>query len=212
MALCGLAHAQVPAPTDTVPWLAPTQPPELPPAPAPPPVVVQPAPEQPTPYYWPAPTQYYRPPPGPAELPYQEGMQAPPGYELQSRRSIPLIVSGSVTLGVAWYVAFVVGYMGLVLESIGCSGNDCQGGDWALVMVPVIGPIMGAMTLDTTATARTALVMDGLAQVGGIVMLAMGIKTVSHKWVRVDDAKLNWRLSPIRAGGSGMGLGVSATF
>jgi hypothetical protein len=121
-------------------------------------------------------------------------------------------VSGAVTLGVAWYAAFIVGYVGFVLESIGCSGNDCQGGTWGLVMVPVVGPLLGAMTLDTTATARAALVMDGLAQAGGIVMLAAGIKSVTHKWVRVDDAKLQWRLSPIRAGGSGMGLGVVGAF
>jgi len=138
-------------------------------------------------------------------------MQPPQGYELQSRRSIPLIVSGSVTLGVAWYVAFVVGYFGLILESFD-SSHDNQASSWGLVMVPVAGPFLGALTLDTSATARTALVIDGLAQVGGIVMLAMGVKTVTHKWVRVDDAKLDWRVAPIRAGGSGMGLGVVGRF
>jgi hypothetical protein len=120
------------------------------------------------PGYYPPPYPYYQGAPllPPATLPYEEGQSVPHGYRVRARPIKPLIIAGSITFGTT--------YLASVLAGATILANGVDGGKaTAPLFAPVIGPFI---TIGTAGSGGTTplLVLDGLAQLGGIVMLICG--------------------------------------
>ena len=221
-AIASPALAQnAPAPVPPLPW----PPPPVEPAPAPYPSASQlPAVPQPPPApgawappnsgYWPPQPTQVAPPPGPRTLPYVEGQPAPAGYELQSSRSRPLIIGGAVTLALSWNAALLAGYIVEMSYSADCEDNwssRCDVKPYLMLGIPLAGPFLGAMSLDMNPTEQAVALLDGAAQIGGLVLLLVGTTRRSYQWVRIETDFARWTIVPTKVG-SGSGLGLVGSF
>jgi hypothetical protein len=102
----------------------------------------------------------------PPTLPYEEGQTVPRGYRVRARPIKPLIIAGSITFGST--------YLASVLVAATVLANGIQDGKaTAPLFAPVVGPFI---TIGTTGSGGGTpfLVLDGLAQLGGMVMLICG--------------------------------------
>jgi hypothetical protein len=211
-----------------------TQPVPAPQAPAPPVSALPAAPAQPPPgypYQYPPPPpgygyQYPPPPPGyaypgyayarrpPESVPYQGG-PIPAGYHLEERPRKGLIISGALLTGVPW----AIGLAGV------SSANFPNSSGW--LVVPALGPWLTlAARHDSTcnyndgsdvcfddglnALARTALVIDGLAQTAGAVLFIIGVS--SKNQVLARDFTGHLQLTPAPIGRQGAGAFLSGDF
>jgi hypothetical protein len=151
-------------------------------------------------------------PPG-MELPYEEGDVIPPGYRVRSQVRRGLVVSGALVLGIPW-----------ALSLTGAVGADFDNKSGFLV-IPAIGPWLmlaagGAKDNANCNTStnfcnnsnsglRAVLVLDGLAQTAGAVLLVAGMTMPKKRLVRQD---VTVSLAPAALGRDGYGLGVAGTF
>lgn len=188
----------------------------------------QPAPGQPPgwapPGYATAPPVDYRYAPPPVELRYVEGRPIPPGYHVETRPRKGLIVSGSIILGVPYFLSLSV-----------AASSKADADHW--LYVPLLGPFIdvgnrkedcntfsnGNFGSTTTCTddssVRFFLMTDGLMQAAGAAMLILGFALPQRLLVR-DDApfvgssgrQFVWSVAPRTFGRSGYGLGFGAIF
>jgi hypothetical protein len=205
------------------PPLPPSQAPQTPPVYAPPPAPGEPPPGW-GPGYPPAAATPYRVAPAPMELRYIEGRPVPPGYHPEVRVRKGLVISGSVLLGVSYFLS---------LSVAASSKNDAD--RW--LYAPVVGPFadlvarkdkcttvatsFGTNTScsDDDTSTRFFLMADGLMEVAGGTLLILGLSLPQHVLVR-DDApyvgasgsRVAWSVAPRRFGHSGYGLGLDGTF
>jgi hypothetical protein len=117
------------------------------------------------PGYYPSP-YYYQPLLPPAALPYEDGQSVPRGYRVRARPVKSLLIAGSITFGTT--------YLASVLAGATVLANGLQDGKAASpLFAPVVGPFI---TIGTAGSggATPLLVLDGLVQLGGIVMLICG--------------------------------------
>lgn len=183
--------------------------------PAPPPVYAQPAP---APVYAPpGPGYAMQPPPqyvmGPRTLPFEEGEAIPPGYTPRQKARTGLIIGGSVTLG----VAYLFSLMAFVIDDSVCSepdfggssGDSCSSDLWPL-SIPVAGPWLTLGTTDGAQDGLMILILDGVAQVGGVAMLALGISSKKTVLVRNDLAEVH--VAPLVTAGGIHGVALGGTF
>jgi len=217
------AAAQTPAaPTAAAPAAAPS------PAPSPAPAAATPPPP-PAGYGYPPPPGYgYPPPPGygygrapvlraPESVPY-EGGPVPAGFHVEERYRRGLIIGGSITLGIPW-----------ALSLLAASAADFKNQSGWLV-VPGLGPwiTMAARKKDRVCSydyqtgndtdcydevnsgVRTVLILDGLVQGAGAVMLIYGI--ASPKKVIVRDFMGSLHFTPAQMGRLGYGGVLSGEF
>jgi hypothetical protein len=120
------------------------------------------------PTYAPAPP----PPYGPKKMNYEEGDPVPPGYRVEERARVGLVVGGAVLFGIP-YLFTVLG------ASI---ANDLGDKDAAWLYLPVAGPFVYTTTYSCDenrsggcSTGKTFLYLDGLAQGGGVIMFILGL-------------------------------------
>lgn len=216
----GLARAQAPAPAAAAP----------PPAYAPPGAYDQQQPYQQQPYqgygaypppaaYPPATTNYQvlypqrrgALPPG-MELPYHEGDPIPDGYRLVTRPRTGLIRGGLLTMGIPWALSVSI--------AAGVNWDNKSGyllvpglGPWLMLLAGGASPQCTNSTsdycVDTSGALRTLLVMDGIVQTAGLVMLASGLYFPSRRLIRND---VTVSMMPSRVGADGYGLGLHGTF
>lgn len=147
----------------------------------------------------------------PKTLPYIEGQPAPYGYHVHEKPKLGLIITGASLAGVAYLTSFFAASI---------AGFDNQSG-WLLV--PGIGPFMTLATRDgecdssesddsldclAEGTVTTLLVIDGLMQTAGGILLVLGLSSKTKVYRRNDLAV---EIAPMRVG-SGHGLGVVGTF
>jgi hypothetical protein len=206
--------------------MPPPLPPSQPPQAAPP--VYAPAPAEPppgwSPGYPPGAATPYRSMPGPMELRYIEGRQVPPGYHPETRIRKGLVISGSILLGVPYFLS---------LSVAASSKNSAD--RW--LYAPLVGPFADLVARkDTCTTAATSfgtntscsnedtsarffLMADGLMQVAGSTLLILGLSLPQHVLVRDDapyvgasDSRVAWSVAPRAFGRSGYGLGLVGTF
>jgi hypothetical protein len=172
----------------------------------------------PPPYGYP-PYPYGYPPPGPQareaprELPYQEGEPTPPGYRYEERPRTGLIIAGSLVLGIPY-----------VLGLYGAAAADFENGSGWLA-VPAVGPFLMIATRDDECDERndsvgdglecvgeiylvTLLILDGMMQTAGAIMLGFGLGSNKKRWVRND---VSLTVAPTLIG-SGYGLGMLGRF
>ncbi len=161
----------------------------------PPPVYTPPPPVggYTTPNYAPAPP----PPYGPKKMNYNEGDPVPPGYRVEERPRTGLVVGGAVLFGVTYLITALIG-------SVASDLND-KDGKWLLL--PVAGPFVYSTTVDS-ATAKTWLYIDGLAQAGGVTMFILGL--AGRKMLIRNDVASKVQIMPMI--GKTNGLSLIASF
>ncbi len=194
---------------------------------APPPAGYAPPPGYPPPAGYPAyappPGGYYAPPPayyapqGAYAPPrviadWEPGQAIPPGYHPSTRIRKGLVIGGAVTFGVVYLLSALAGAVTSDVGDVTC-GNGCSSGTRSakLLLIPVGGPfaLVGA---SSSATGNFFLVLDGVAQVGGLAMLIAGL--AAQESVLVHDVAKNVKImpAPMTFGATGAGLGLVGTF
>lgn len=171
--------------------------------------------QQPPPAVAPGPV-YVQPSPfyiqGPRTLPYDEGQPIPPGYTRREKPRLGLIIGGAVTLGVSYLLslmAFVIDDSVSCVDDFG-DGSCDDGSDLWPLAIPVAGPFLTIGTTDGEQDSLTILLLDGIAQVGGVVMLVLGVTSKKTVLVRNDLAEVH--LAPVALSGGGHGLGLAGHF
>ena len=189
IASVGAAHAQR---QDDVPM-------QPQPQPQPPPNVGQP--------YGTAPYGTPPPPQGPPEMKYRDDLPIPPGYHVEERMRIGLVVGGSITFGVFYLPSLMYGVQ-----------HSEPYNRW--LVVPVLGPLLSIgsrkkCSSDTDCIGEGFidffLVFDFIGQAAGAGMLLPGVLATKKVLVRNDTVmgqKVEWTLAPTTFGGRGAGLGV----
>ncbi|RLB52847.1 MAG: hypothetical protein DRI90_21745 [Deltaproteobacteria bacterium] len=185
-----------------------------PPAGTPPPGYGYPPPGfgYPPPYGYPPPPGYGYPPapppdynygvpplPPPRTLPYEEGDPAPEGYHLDTRIRKGLVIAGSVTFGSAWLLSAAV-------AAAFQDENQREAEDFVPLFIPLAGPFITMGTANTSAIGTFTLVVDGLAQAGGLGLLIAGLTAQQKVWVRNPVGRVT--VAPIVSGDGNLGLGL----
>jgi hypothetical protein len=217
----GAAPAQPAAPAPL------SAPPPAPPGAAPPPPAAYPPP----PGYaaYPPPGAYPPPPPGyayaypsaprpPESIPY-EGGPVPAGYHVEERPRRGMLIAGPVILGVPYV-------LGLTVAS---SENFPNSSGW--LAVPALGPWITLAarhrsgtcaystyasgctdTIDSTVdnTTRTFLILDGLMQGAGTILLIYGLSSTKHVLAR--DFVGSLQLTPAKIGRDAYGGFLTGRF
>jgi hypothetical protein len=151
-------------------------------------------------------------PPG-MELPYEEGDPIPPGYRVAKTPRSGLVTGGFIMTGIGW---------GLSLTGAVASDFDSNSG---FLIIPVLGPWLmlasgGAADNDCTTSGsysycdsnsalRSFLVLDGLLQTAGAIMVVSGYAFPKVRLVRED---VTVGFVPTTFGGSSYGIGAVGTF
>ena len=147
-------------------------------------------------------------------MPYNGG-PVPAGYHVEERARKGLIIGGGLTLGIPWALGIAF-----------ASGSDFSNQSGWLI-VPVLGPWINiaARKSDTYCTGygtnstcidqvdnsyRTLLVLDGLTQAAGAVMLIYGL--ASPKKVITRDFVGNLHFTPAPMGRLGYGGVLTGQF
>jgi hypothetical protein len=170
-----------------------------------------PAAQPPPPGYYPPPP-YYGPASGydarPEELDYDEGDPIPAGYEQDTKIRKGLVIAGAVTFGTTWLFS-VAGASILISARENCSGCFYSEGEAAVLYIPVFGPPIAIATLGADTAGATVLIVDGIAQAGGLTMLIVGLAARKNYLRRVGDG--DWTVTPI-AGAAMTGVSLSGSF
>jgi hypothetical protein len=167
----------------------------------------------PPPGYWGPPPGYGGPPPGyggygwyppmPPEEIEDEGQPPPPGYIRKTRVRKGLVIAGAVTFGSTWLVSAVLA--GIAMDDGGDDGDA-----FAPLFAPVVGPFIAISTLEAESLGTAILVLDGIAQAGGLAMLIAGIAAQESVYVRVGPMG-KVRIDPL-VGKEGGGAAFSGQF
>ncbi len=138
---------------------------------------------------------------------WQEGDPIPPGARVVKKPKLGLIIGGAVLLGVTWISDWVISFAACDR----CSPND------ALGLIPVLGPFiqlavgLGEPNNVAFYIATPFLILDGLAQAGGLAMIIIGV--LKGKSVLVyDSPDVQGMILPTVMPGGGMGLSAIGHF
>ena len=173
------------------------------------------APPQPTAGYPAPPPAGYAPPPtyatppvGPRTIEYAEGRPIPPGYHVEERTRTGLAVGGGVTFGATWLLSAAVG---AGLSEAWAHDDDISNDDtaWPL-FIPVAGPFIGIGTMHASYGPGFMLVLDGLAETGGLAMFIAGLAAKKELLVRDDVYDAQVQVVPL-AGPGMAGIAIAGT-
>lgn len=120
-------------------------------------------------------------PPPPSTVTLGAEAEVPDGYYLKHRRRTGLMIAGGVTFGVAWLASIAAARHTIEERDPGFfdRAEDGDDVDWpaeASLMIPVAGPWMALAQLDDVSGRDKALIAgSGLAQLGGLAMLGVGL-------------------------------------
>jgi hypothetical protein len=129
---------------------------------------------------------------------YREDTPIPPGYHVETKMRTGLVIGGSVMFG--------TGY--LISAAIGASAIEGGSSELAPLFVPVVGPFITLGTFDfdgdfgglAFTIIGIPLILDGLVQTGGIIMLIAGL--ASPKTILKRDGSAATDTTPrLRFGG-----------
>lgn len=146
-------------------------------------------------------------PSGPAVIhDWSAGEPIPPGYHPRTRVRGGLVAGGAVLFGITYLVSVLV-------ASVGSDSNPGQSNPVAALLVPAAGPFIQMGHGGNTAVANYFLALDGLSQVGGMTMFALGFADPQTVLVRDPLASGTPRLAitPILGPDRGA-LGLVGTF
>lgn len=134
---------------------------------------------------------------------YEEGDRIPPGYHPDTRPRLGLAIGGGCMFGVFYVFTAIGGAAALDLNKSQAGTSD------AVLLIPVVGPFI--RTVNNDALASVLLVIDGLAQAGGLAMLIGGIAAPKTVLVR-NDIGVRVTPEPLLFAGGGGGVGLRGTF
>lgn len=110
---------------------------------------------------------------------YEPGEAVPPGYHVETRAHRGLVIGGAVTFSSAYLLS--------VLGAVAGATDGAKGPKRFLpLLVPVAGPFITIGTADSKGAGTSTLVLDGLAQTGGVVLFIVGLYTDQALLVRND--------------------------
>jgi hypothetical protein len=152
-------------------------------------------------------------PPG-MELPYEEGDEIPAGYRVRKQPRRGLVIAGAILTGTAWTFSLT--------GAVGSNFEEKSG----FLVVPVLGPWLmlaagGARDRECASAdeydycngdksgLRAMMVLDGLVQTAGAVMLVAGVALPRKRLVRTD---VTIGLAPSPVGEHGYGASAVGTF
>lgn len=119
---------------------------------------------------WPAPRYIYD---------YEPGEQVPPGYHVETRAHRGLVIGGAVTFSSAY-----------LLSILGAVAGATDGGKgpkkYLPLLIPAAGPFVTIGTANSEGAGTALLMLDGMAQVGGVVLFIVGMSTDQELLVRND--------------------------
>lgn len=146
-------------------------------------------------------------PPG-MELPYEEGDPIPPGYRVAKQPRRGLITGGAIMTGIGWSLSLTA--------AVAADFEDKTG----YLVVPVLGPWLMLATggakddcysysatssyCDNNAGLRSVLVLDGLLQTAGAIMIVAGAAIPKVRLVR-EDITVGFVPTTFGAGSAGIG-------
>jgi hypothetical protein len=133
---------------------------------------------------------------------WSEGEPIPPGYHESTRIRRGLVIGGAVLFGTTYLLTALTGSI-LISANNDCGGT-CGSSGWGTLLIPAVGPFVSMAHSGNTALGNFWLAFDGLAQVGGITMFAVGIASPATVLVRNDlgsnsNNGLHLALAPIVA-------------
>ena len=135
---------------------------------------------------------------------YEEGEPVPPGYHPETRVRTGLVVAGAVTFGIMYVFSVLAG---AIINDASEYGSKHDRGDF--LFAPVLGPFL-QMSKTDSSSGNVTLAIDGIAQAAGATMLIVGITSPRTVLVRNDLGEI--RISPMKVGEKGTGLGLVGTF
>ncbi|MAQ13707.1 MAG: hypothetical protein CMN30_02805 [Sandaracinus sp.] len=130
-------------------------------------------------------------------IPYQEGMEIPPGASLVEKRRIGLVITGAVMFAVSYGLA-----VSLYTDILDFS---------AWMLVPVLGPFVEVGNDAFGSGAKFIFALDGLLQAGGLALFIGGLVSKRQYVEYWASDEPGWRVAP-RFGVGGGGLDLRATF
>jgi hypothetical protein len=138
---------------------------------------------------------------------WDEGQPVPPGYHKSTKIRTGLVIAGAVTFGVVYLTTALVG------AAVGdiCSATNSSCTSAKLLLIPVAGPFT-LIGPGAGATGDFFLVLDGLAQAGGLAMFIAGLAAPRTVLKRNDVGKVTITPKPMTFGTHGSGFGVTGTF
>jgi hypothetical protein len=135
----------------------------------------------------------------------------PAGYHLTTRFSKGLFIAGTVTFGSTWLLSVVVAGELQNTTTLDCTSAGCSQAStskYTPLYVPVVGPFIALGTLSPNGGGTIILLLDGVAQAGGIAMAIAGLASNNHILVRNEANSLHLHFAPVVTA-STVGLGVS---
>jgi hypothetical protein len=146
------------------------------------------------------------------EVPYEDGEPIPAGYQLRREARRGPVIAGSIVMGVPW-----------MLSVTGASADDFENKS-GFLLLPGVGPwlmLLAGGAKDTNCEPsrdfcssdnsglRGVLVLDGLMQSTGAILLTIGLLYPREHLV---PKPLGVSFVPARLGEHGYGLGAVGTF
>jgi len=118
-----------------------------------------------------------------------------------------------VTFGATWLLSILVASVATSIEEaddeLGGDSDGISPTDTAMLYIPIAGPFISIATYDANASSTAVLMIDGIAQAGGLAMLIVGL-TVQQATIRqVHQGGL--KVTPI-ASQDQAGMALSGTF
>ncbi len=126
-------------------------------------------------------------PPGyaPRKIP-TDGAGPPPGYVLGSEPRGGLWITGLGVFGGAYLISALAG---------GTAASEGQE-EAAPLLIPVVGPWVTVRTTDADSGLRSALVIDGIAQLAGVALFISGMAAQRDVFVRADTVARHEAVKP----------------
>jgi hypothetical protein len=154
---------------------------------------------------------------GPDYIAYEEGDPIPPGYVRDTRIRKGLVIGGAVTFGTLWLASVVAAATLTANEEQQRTTFDGEGNlvevevdDYIPLYIPIAGPFITIATADAEVAGAVPLVIDGVAQVGGLAMLIAGL-AARQDVLRRSVGEATIELTPVAMPGR-FGLGLSGSF
>jgi hypothetical protein len=101
--------------------------------------------------------------------------------------------------------------MSALVGAVGYDDTHPHDSDYLWLYMPVAGPFF-ELTNSTTAAASVTLVIDGLAQTAGAILLIWGVTSPVTRLTRNDVAAIRVLPTPLVLGKDAGGLGLVGTF
>ena len=115
---------------------------------------------------------------------------------------------GIALLGTGWFISIIAASVGAASEEDEAvdEADGVTSDDWAVLYLPVVGPLIAIDTLDAKTSGVGVLIADTVLQVGGAAGIVAAFIDRRHRLVRHDYGSLT--VTPLLwPGGRGLAAG-----